>query len=182
MAHSFDSCVCVCPHTFRLQSCLTKDTPRPALDTEGAVSKTSGNSLQVSVLWGQVVAKGTDALKAYLRSRGPPPAGFLEEDAARRPSDELRCLANGVRDAETRGVLDLSGRADALFSLSEDDAASICADLAQDDGLLFHTPTYPGLQSLSRVSIFQERAPAGGFFAKKHSLSLERQAREGETL
>ncbi|KAH8097676.1 hypothetical protein JL720_576 [Aureococcus anophagefferens] len=65
----------------------------------------------------------------------------LGEAELARPSSsgddrlDLRFLANGVRDPESRGVLDLKGRKLERCPLSRDDARTISDDLAADDGL-----------------------------------------------
>lgn len=79
-----------------------------------------------------VVAGGCEKLKAYLRTRGP-----AEKDGGADGGDgaDPRALANGCRDAETRGVLDLRNRKLAAFPLDARAAAAIAADLDADDGL-----------------------------------------------
>ena len=96
-----------------------------------------GNPLRT--LRRDLLTQGCDRLKAYLRTRGP---SLLPEEAElARPSSsgddrlDARSLANGVRDPESRGVLDLKGRKLERCPLSRDDARTIRDDLAADDGL-----------------------------------------------
>ena len=60
---------------------------------------------------------------------------LLEKDATSSSSLDVAALANGVRDAESRGVLDLKGRKLATCPLTAEDAAAIFANLDADDGL-----------------------------------------------
>eukprot|EP00628_Pelagophyceae_sp_CCMP2097_P005375 CAMPEP_0184077902 /NCGR_PEP_ID=MMETSP0974-20121125/898_1 /TAXON_ID=483370 /ORGANISM="non described non described, Strain CCMP2097" /LENGTH=619 /DNA_ID=CAMNT_0026380497 /DNA_START=18 /DNA_END=1876 /DNA_ORIENTATION=+ len=82
-----------------------------------------------------VAGGGTECIKKFLRSRGAAPPGLDAAPSKATPADRLNKLANGVRDAESKGVLDFSGGGHAAWPLSVNDAETIAAALESDDGL-----------------------------------------------